>query len=407
MKILVCPAVMEIGGSQSNAVELARGVADLGHEVVLFGPDGELLELVRELDLEYVFAPRECRWPSRRNIAVLNRLVRVRGIDVVHGYEWGPAMDLAYGPHLRWGTPLVTTVMSMTVPKFLPRHAPLIVGTQELLAEHARNSGPVHLMEPPIDTVRNASSDPGRARARFGFEAHEVVLTVVCRLVTDLQKLEGVLEAMSVVGELAGDFPVRLLVVGGGEGLAEVVALATEINSSRGTDTVVVTGGLLDPRDAYDAADVVLGMGGSALKGLAFGKALVVQGRDGFWRLMDESSLPTFLFQGWYGASGGGRADLIAILRPLLVDAKRRARLGALGRAVVVDRFSIGTASANLIAIYASAIEDPPSRPDRSRSLARTSLSFTKSRISIARQQRIASASGFAPQSGRGPGEGS
>ena len=33
-----------------------------------------------------------------------------------------------------------------------------------------------------------------------------------------------------------------------------------------------------DPRPAYAAADVILGMGASALRGLAFGKPLVVQG---------------------------------------------------------------------------------------------------------------------------------
>ena len=43
MRILVYPAKMEIGGSQLNAIELARGVAELGHDVLLFGPTGPLV----------------------------------------------------------------------------------------------------------------------------------------------------------------------------------------------------------------------------------------------------------------------------------------------------------------------------------------------------------------------------
>ena len=38
MKVLVCPHTMELGGSQLNAVQLARAVRDAGHEVVLVVP---------------------------------------------------------------------------------------------------------------------------------------------------------------------------------------------------------------------------------------------------------------------------------------------------------------------------------------------------------------------------------
>ena len=384
MRILVYPAKMEIGGSQLNAIELARGVAELGHDVTLFGPTGPLVEVATELDLEYVFAPHESSWPSAANIAALNHLVAGRHIDVVHGYEWGPAMDLAFGPHLRHETPLVTTVMSMSVPDFLPHHAPLVVGTAELAAQTASEYTTVHLMEPPIDTARNAPTDVARARTRFGFAPEELVIAVVCRMVPDLEKLQGTLEAIRATDGLATDLPVRLLVVGDGSGLPEVMVRASQVNAHHRREVVVVTGGLLDPRSAYEAADVVLGMGSSALRGLAFAKPLVVQGAAGFWRLVDESTLPEFLERGWYGENGGGARELAAILGPVLRDPWRRGMLGAMGRDVVVERFSLTRASADLARIYSEAIEAPPSRTEVARGMAHASFALARFKLAMA-----------------------
>jgi glycosyltransferase involved in cell wall biosynthesis len=378
MRVLVYPHLMEIGGSQLNALELARCTAENGHDVVLFGPGGALLPLAADWGLEYVRAPHENSWPSPRSMWALLGLVRDRSIDVVHGYEWGPAIELAFGPHLVAHVPLVVTIQSMQVPAFIPGHLPMIVGTAELARQESARRAVVHLMEPPIDTRANAPSDRSAARARWDLDEHEVVLSVVCRLTPELGKVEGVLEAISVVDDLAWTWPVRFLVVGDGPGLAGVQERAAQVNSSHGRRVVVVAGGVLDPRDAYAAADVVLGMGSSALKGMAFRKALVVQGARGFWRLLDESSLPVFLEQGWYGNGGGGASALRAELTPVLEDPARRARLGTLGRDLVTSRFDLGRAAADLEAIYDDAAARQPDRRTLARSLGRAAVEVAK-----------------------------
>ena len=71
MKVLVCPAMMEIGGSQTNAVELAEGVASLGNEVEVFGPNGPLVDLVRDMGMTYHYAPVEESWPCRSRMSEL------------------------------------------------------------------------------------------------------------------------------------------------------------------------------------------------------------------------------------------------------------------------------------------------------------------------------------------------
>lgn len=358
MRVVVYVHHMEIGGSQLNALELARETAALGHDVVVLAPPGGAMwDVARRFGLDLEALPTHLTWPSPRNMAHAVSTVRRLRADVVHAYEWGPAIDVALGPHLLLGTPAVVTTLSMYVSGYIPRHMPLIVGTARLAREAAGTRPDVRLMEPPIDTVANAPSPRGygSARARWGFTPDDLVLSVVCRLTDDLDKTAGILEAIALVDHAGSSSPLRLLVVGAGPRADAVVARADAVNGWLGRRAVVVTGALDDPRQAYEASDVVLGMGSSVLKGMAFAKPVVVQGERGFWRRLDEGSLDTFLDQGWYGSDGAGMPDLAAELEPLLRDEGLRGRLGAFGHQVVTERFSLTAAARQLEQIYRSA----------------------------------------------------
>ncbi|WP_129784277.1 glycosyltransferase family 4 protein [Promicromonospora panici] len=358
MRVVVYVHHMEIGGSQLNALELARETAARGHDVVVLAPPGGALwDVADRFGLDMVTLPTHLTWPSPRNMAQAVSTVRRLRADVVHAYEWGPAIDVALGPHLLLGTPAVVTTLSMYVSGYIPRHVPLIVGTHQLAQEASARYRHVRLMEPPVDTVANA---PGRgggtaARERWGFEPDDVVLSVVGRLTDDLDKTAGVLDAMTLVERARPGSALRLLVVGDGPRSADVAARAAAVNGRVRRNAVVVAGSLDDPRPAYEAADVVLGMGSSVLKGMAFGKPVVVQGQEGFWRRLGEETLETFLDQGWYGSGGAGVPDLAAALEPLVRDQGMRTRLGVFGQRVVSERFSLTAAAGQLEQVYRAA----------------------------------------------------
>jgi glycosyltransferase involved in cell wall biosynthesis len=186
-----------------------------------------------------------------------------------------------------------------------------------------------------------------------------------------------------VVDDLAWQHPVRLLIAGDGEGRTQVTAAAAAVNGRHGEDIVVVAGNLLDPRPAYDAADIVLGMGSSALKGMAFAKPLVVQGTGGYWRLLDERSADTFLVQGWFGHGATEPDALRAAVEYLIANRDRAAELGAFGRDLVVRRFSLENAADILLSIYDQAIDELPSPGTRWRSLGQSAYEVTKFRAVV------------------------
>lgn len=363
MNILVYPHDLGMGGSQINAIDLAAALRDEGHEVVIFGPDGVLVDRLRRKGLQFIKAPSPRIRPTPTIIRALRELIRERNIDVIHGYEWPPALEAFVACRGTQAVP-VATVLSMGIAPFIPLRMPLMVGTEQILAGEQRiGRSRVALMEPPIDTTRNA---PGVAPVTleqldsWGIAPESVRIVVVSRLAREM-KMEGILAAIEAVGILGSSYPIQLIVVGDGDAAGEISRRADEINASLDRRAVVLTGELDDPRPIYDLADISLGMGSSALRAMAFGKPLIVQGIQGFWEPLTEETLPHFLWQGWYGAGAGvehGTEVLVRHLRQALDHPEVLAPRGALGLSTLQQRFSLEAATRRQADFYEHAVAD-------------------------------------------------
>lgn len=347
MRILVYPHDLGIGGSQINAIELAAAVGARGHDVAVFGAPGPLVTRIRESGLEFIESPIPHRRPSPAVLRALSQTVQERRIDVLHGYEWPPILEswIAAG---RGEAVAVGTVMSMAVADFLPRHMPLLVGTRQIAAaEQAANRADVAVLEPPVDLRTNhpdVDVGAGSFRRTYGLGGDDLTVVTVTRLAHEM-KLEGLLVAIDTVADLAETTSAncKLVIVGDGQARREVEQRARQVNRRLGRDVVILTGEVSDPRPAYAASDIVLGMGSSALRAMAFGKPLIVQGERGFWKLMSPESAEEFLWTGWYGvgeSAAAGPRRLRSELDMVLLDPARREELGRYSLRLVTERFS-------------------------------------------------------------------
>ena len=284
MKILVFADRLEVGGTQVNAIELTAALRDLhGHEVVLFATPGPMLKLAEEKGLRFLPAPDTHVHPSLPRMYALRDAVRRERPDLIHVWDWTQLLDAYYVAHVLMRVPMVVTVMSMAVPRLLPKALPTTLGTPELL-DQARAAGRrrLELVLPPVDVHYNApdSVDAQPFRERYDIKVSDLTLVTVSRLV-DWMKAESLRRTVDVVRTLGRDLPLRFVIVGDGTSRAELERLARETNVELGREAVLLTGALIDPRPAYAAADIVVGMGGSALRGMAFGKPVVVVGEQG------------------------------------------------------------------------------------------------------------------------------
>jgi glycosyltransferase involved in cell wall biosynthesis len=362
VRVLVYPHAMGTNGAQLDAVEIAAATMERGHDVLVASRPGPLAAVARRLGLPLAPLEGGAAGPSRHAAAQLTRLARQHRIDVVHGYEWPSALESFAGPRLRLGLPVVCTVNSMHLAPFLPRSVPLVVGTDEerVRAVQAGHDS-VTLLEAPVDVRANAPDfDPGTFRSDLGFDAAVPLVVMVGRLASEI-RLAGLFAACDAVGELASwGTAVQFAVVGDGPSRPLVARAADKANAIAGRRVVALAGPLRDPRPAYAAADVILGMGASALRGLAFGRPLVVQGDHGFWELLTPDTAPQLIRQAWYGLGAEGRRAgtirLMSILRELIEQPDTRVRLGQYSRSLVVERYSVERTAREQEEVYAEAI---------------------------------------------------
>ncbi|MGX1793220.1 glycosyltransferase family 4 protein [Microbacterium sp. NPDC055312] len=356
LRVLVCPHDLITGGSQLNAIDLAARLRDRGHLVRIYAPPGELQHMIERRGLAYHAAP-PFRGDSLRPRSVLAMAAQIRSFapDVVHTFESPPALLSAAAallvPHQN-----VTTVMSMSLSDHLPRSVPLFVGTNDLLAEAERRSGPVHLMEPPVDTHHDRPADTRAARERLGLSPSDFVISVVGRLSAEHEKAKGIASAVRELGaHVDASNPVVLLIAGQGDESQRVHA-AADAASNNSNLRVHILGNVKDPRDVYDAADIVFGMGSSALRAMAHGKPLIVQGAGGFWKLLTPESAPIFFASGFFGREAT-EESFFSLVERLRKSPAARDELGRYGVSLINERYSLDLAVCRVEQEYLRTVE--------------------------------------------------
>lgn len=360
MRILVHPNDLVLGGASLNAVEIAGALQDRGHTVLVASPSGDLSCRLQELGVRHVETPyANGRRPQLAAVVAAARAIRNFRPDIVHTWEFGPYLSAFFGARLP-RTAQLATVMSMDFPRYLPRSVPVTMGTKALAASVARHHrAPVFLLEPPVDlAAQTASAAAVRAlEQRLDLRTGASRVVIVSRLEATM-KAEGVLHSIAAVADVAARTDLELVVIGDGDARPLIEQAAAVANATAGRRIVVLAGALLDPRPAYACADVVVGMGSSALRGMCFGKPVVAVGIDGFVRIVAPETFSHFDREGMWGvgASIDPQKHLADLLGGLLADPERRSALGRWGRRTVMQRYSLDACTSLLEETYRATV---------------------------------------------------
>lgn len=359
--VLVQVNNLELGGTQINAIDLAKAVEVHGFYSVIFGPMATLpksgpnvLELARARGV-----PIEGYWPAASVIpgrakALSARAKRI-GAEIVHVYgNLGDPRSAFWGPCFGGRRPFVHTVYEMSVAPDVYRHTSLVVGAGFILDDLADRPGPTTLVSPPVDVLADA---PNLARG-FGFRASlgdlgsRQLIVVVSRLAREMKSypIETAIHAMA----LLADTDAVLVVVGTGSEEARLREIGQGVNDTLGRTAVKFVGPMADPGPAYAAADIMLGMGGSAARSLAFAAPLIVHGEGGSAELFEQSTAASLFRRSFWSQHSEPHAPIIlaGLLRQLLGDPARRRVLGQFGRTFAVQNFSLSAMAERLATVY-------------------------------------------------------
>jgi glycosyltransferase involved in cell wall biosynthesis len=360
MKLLVFAHHLEIGGTQFNAIELASCLRDnYSVDVVFVAAPGPMAKLVNQKKLRYYPVPAARFHPSFDRMGALRRVVRLERPDLIHAWDWWQGLEAYFAIHLPMGIPLVISDMMMTLTRVLPRQIPTTFGTPALV-EEAGLSGwkSPSLMLPPVDLSHNSSAScTGRDfRKLVNARENEIVLVSVSRL-ADYMKSEPIERAIHAIRELGPELPVKLVIVGDGGARQRLEAIAQNTNSYLCKKAVVFVGAMPDPRPAYAAADIVVGMGGSALRAMAFGKPVIIVGGRGFADVFSPDSFQEFYHKGMYGHGNGVDTQIRSCIMKLTNCEHLRGELGSFGHEFVREYHSLNNIALDFLRLCRETLE--------------------------------------------------
>jgi glycosyltransferase involved in cell wall biosynthesis len=249
---------------------------------------------------------------------------------------------------------MVITEYGMQLDPRFYRQVPLILGARYLVDDNAHRPGPLYLISPPVDLAHDAAS-AGAAEAflsAFDLTPAHIRVLIVSRLAS-LMKARGIEIAIDAMASF-GDADVDLVIVGGGDAEPKLRARGAAHNARVGRQQVTFVGEMDDPRPAYACADIVIGMGGSAARALAFGKPLIAIGDNGFSATVTpERAESLFRFSFWSAAEPTSPTDLMTQhLVPLIGDPSLREQLSEFGAAFAREHFGLDAMADRLRAVY-------------------------------------------------------
>lgn len=364
MRVLVTVNRLDLGGTQLNAIDFAEQLGRRGVESLVVGFDSTMpatgptiLDIAGARDVEVTVIERGRS--KLQGVHGLDRLAKQFRPDLVHAYGGFSLKPAFWGPCRFGRLPLVMTVYEMYVPPYVYRRQPMIVGAKYLEEEQsAVHQGPVHLISPPVDLIAD-SPDGVTHLLLTNTKRRDTEARIV--IVSRLADMKTVSISLAIAGMRLLDRPdATLIIVGDGPDRGSLEMLAEDVNRELERRAVVFAGAMADPRPAYADATIVLGMGGSAARALAFGKPLVVTGEHGWFRTFGpDSSAELFRGSFWSDQVDPSPTEaLVSCLCPLIDDANMRAELGVFGRAFAEEHFGAVVMAERLLEVYEQALGD-------------------------------------------------
>ncbi len=287
------------------------------------------------------------------------RALRAAQIDIVHGYQWRPALVGAIAGRLA-GVPLVlASKRSLTggdraarfAWRMIGRRVDTIIANAEALRSEAERQGTVArwaILRNGVDVEHFRPRAIGaEAKASLGLDPRRPVVGTVGRL--EARKgHEHLLAASRVMLARANGLRPQIVIVGDGPLRGRLAQAAAELGIDR---SVHLTGTLSDVRAALAAMDVFVlpsreeGMSNALLEAMAAGRAIVATAVGGTGEIVDGERTGILV------DADDVEAMASAILR-LLTDPERAGQLGASAQRAVEERYGARAMIAHLERLY-------------------------------------------------------
>lgn len=379
LKILMLVDSLNVGGTETHVLSLAKQLTTMGAKVLIGTSGGPFLDTFEKSGLEVIYLPFRTDDPVGEEYQVLlektKKFVETRNIDLFHAHSIaGLKVAVQVGQEL-----LIPTVATIHGKFYPPRK---LRGLLDRCSQTIAVSEPVvtWLKEKVLLTPKQITLIPngietehfkpsptlGKIREELNLKSADKLAVVVSRLAWEKTRI--VEAAIQATVHLQKEFPLRLAIVGTGAHTPLIHAAALLANNTVNKEIVNVLGWRVNTLECYEGADLVIGTARVALEALSSGKPVVAGGNTSYFGYLEPENLD----HAWNAYFGDHQW-----VRPLTLEALKKDLRFVLQnpnlfesyaptmRDWVVAHFEISTITKKTLELYQSVItgiplEEPP-----------------------------------------------
>jgi len=365
VKVLMATMKMEIGGAETHILELAKALAAQGVDVTVVSAGGVYAQELTEAGVAHITAPLHTRRPDHvlRAAAILRRLIRDGGFDVVHAHARIPAL-LCHMLCRHYQVRFVTTAhLNFTVNfiwRLLTRWGERTVAVsddikQYLIDDYGVCADNISVTINGINTETfSPDIDPSGVLEEFGLSRDRHRVVCVSRMDTD--RSEAAIQLAELAPRLyAYDPKIELLLVGDGNDFSRLRAAAEKANAEIGHPVVRLTGARVDINALIAAGDVFVGVSRAALEAMAAAKPVILAGNQGYLGVFKKDMFETAYESNFCcrGAEATSHELLYRDVTALLsMTDDERAALGRDCREVIFAHYSVARMARDYLDMY-------------------------------------------------------
>lgn len=359
--VLLLSMALDFGGAETHVISLAKALQKSGLRVLVASNGGRLVPELDAAGIHHYTVALHARNPLALlgSVGVIKRIVQSERVQLMHAHARIPAW-VAQWVSRSTQVPLVTTYHGLYNAHWLLRlftaaGQQTIAVSQDVREHLAKRLGvpatQITVIHNGIDTEQfDALDSPSNQQQ-----------------ITYISRMSGArggvaLALLRAIALLHDDFPaLRLVIVGEGDRLPEVNALAGELNARWAGDYCQALGGRADIPQLLAQAGIVVGVGRVALEAMASGRPVIIAGEYGTYGLLDKATLPLAIEHNFSGRGSQLPTEpetLAGILRDVLSDQERAARAVQLARDTVQACYSVTEKAREVLAVYAKVLPE-------------------------------------------------
>ncbi len=365
MKLFMATMGLDIGGAETHIVELSKELKAQGHDVIIASNGGVYVPEIEAAGIRHYQVPmhRRSLGDMRRSRQLLREILAKEKPDIVHAHARIPAF-LCGSLQRSMGFPFVTTAHWVFESKGMLRYLTnwgqrTIAVSQDirayLMREYHVPDSHITVTVNGIDTNKfSPDISPAPLLAELGLEEGQPTISYVSRMDEDRALVARHL--IQITPDLARAIPgLQIIITGGGNVFDQLLAQAEQVNRALGRRCVVMTGPRTDINRVAAAGDLFIGVSRSALEAMAAGKPVIVAGNEGYQGLftpdkLAEAQAGNFCCRGMELSTP--ERLLADVLQAMALPQEEKDRLGAYGRQVIFDHYSVHRMAADCLSVY-------------------------------------------------------